>query len=66
MSTRNINVRNFKGSVIPVGSVMGKVLINSEDSDKVAKAVRATVKGRTPKIKISESTARAIRSAKKM
>lgn len=61
---RNIHVRAFKGSSVPVGSKIGKVLINSNDSAKIVSAIRATIKGESQKIQISKSTAQAIRMAK--
>jgi hypothetical protein len=61
---KNIHIRNFKGSSVPVGSVIGKVLINSKDSGRVVTAIRATVKGKNQTIKLSESTVKAIRMAK--
>jgi len=64
-TTRNIHVRNFKGSSVPVGSVIGKVLINSKDSERVVTAIRATVKGENQRIKLSPATAQAIKVAKK-
>lgn len=63
--TRNINVRNFKGSSVPVGSAIGKVLINSKDSGKVVTAIRATVKGTNQSFKLSPATVKAIQTAKK-
>lgn len=64
-NTKNIHVRNFKGSSVPVGSVIGKVLINSTDSRNVVSAIRATVKGNSQTIKLSDSTVKAIRFAKR-
>ena len=61
---KNINVRNFRGSSVPVGSKIGKILINSKESDKIAKAVRVTVRGGRETVKISKSTADNIKSAK--
>lgn len=61
---KNINTRHFKGSSVPVGSKIGKVLINSKDSAKVVTAVRAAVKGNSQTIKLSASTAKALRIAK--
>lgn len=63
--TRNINVRNFKGSSVPVGSAIGKVLINSKDSGSVVEAIRSTVKGTNKSVKLSPATAKAIQAAKK-
>jgi hypothetical protein len=63
--TRNIHVRDFKGSSVPVGSAIGKVLINSKDSGRVVTAVRAAVKGQSQSIKLSPSTVKAVRFAKK-
>ncbi len=61
----NINVRNFSGSSVPVGSKIGRVLINSVDSRNISKAIRVAVsKGSTQTIKISDSTKEALEKAK--
>lgn len=62
---KEIGVRTFSGSSVPVGSILGKIIINSEDSDIVAKAIRGVVHGnKDGKISISPSTVAAIRKAK--
>lgn len=61
----NINVRMFSGSSVPVGSKIGRVLINSVDSRNISKAIRVAVsKGSTQTIKISDSTKEALEKAK--
>lgn len=62
--TKKIGVRNFKGSSVPVGSKIGKVLINSKDSKAVASAIRATVKGTVNSITLSKDTIKNIKLAK--
>lgn len=64
-SDKNIATRNFKGSSVPVGSKMGKIIINSKDSGKVAKAIRATVKGNSAPVKLSKSTVLSIKAARR-
>jgi len=59
----NINVRHFSGSSVPVGSKIGKVLINSVDSRKISNAIRAAVKGETQTITLSKSTKEALQAA---
>lgn len=39
----NINIRHFSGSSVPVGSRIGKLLINSVDSRSIVKAIRVAV-----------------------
>lgn len=60
----NIFVRKFSGSSVPVGSPFGKILINSNDSKKVADAVRSLVKGGTKTIELSPETLKTIELAK--
>ena len=61
----NINIRHFSGSSVPVGSKIGKVLINSVDSRKISRAIRVAVsKGETQTVKLSDSTKQALKVAK--
>lgn len=60
----NINVRHFSGSSVPVGSKIGKVLINSKDSRKISMAIRASIKDGTQTVKLSDSTKQALKTAK--
>lgn len=60
----NIFVRKFSGSSVPVGSPFGKILINSNDSKKVAEAVRSLAKGEKATIKLSPETLNTIELAK--
>lgn len=62
----DINVRNFSGSSVPVGSKIGKILINSVDSRKISNAIRVAVKGQTQTIKLSKSTKEALQAAKSL
>lgn len=62
--SNNIHKRTFKGSSVPVGTKIGKVLINSKDSDKVVTAIRASLKGKAQTVKLSAATIQAIRRAK--
>lgn len=64
-SIKNITIRNFKGSSVPVGSKMGKILINSKDSGKIAQAIRATVKGKPETVTISKSTVSSLKAARR-
>jgi len=61
---KDIHVRHFSGSSVPVGSVIGRVLINSKDSRKISTAIRAAIKGETQTVKLSESTKQALKAAK--
>jgi len=61
---KDINVRHFSGSSVPVGSVIGRVLINSKDSRKISTAIRAAIKGKTQTVKLSDSTKQALQAAK--
>lgn len=61
----NIHVRHFSGSSVPVGSEIGRILINSKDSRKISNAIRAAVKGKTQTVKISKSTKDALHLANK-
>lgn len=63
-NSKNIFVRKFSGSSVPVGSPFGKILINSSDSKAVASAVRALVKGEKQTIRLSDDTIRSIEAAK--
>jgi hypothetical protein len=60
----DINKRVFSGSCIPLGTPLGKVLINSKDQNEVAKAVRKAVRGKKSCIKLSEETIFAIKKLK--
>ena len=60
---RNIHERKFSGSAVPVGSAIGRVLINSQDSRKVADAIRAAIRGENKTITLSPSTTQAIKVA---
>ena len=61
----NINIRHFSGSSVPVGSEIGKVLINSVDSRKISNAIRVAVsKGEKQTVELSKSTKQALRNAK--
>tara|TARA_R110002096_G_scaffold435921_1_gene664202 strand:- start:2150 stop:2407 length:258 start_codon:yes stop_codon:yes gene_type:complete len=61
----NINTRHFSGSSVPVGSKIGKVLINSVDSRKISRAIRVAVsKGEAQTVKLSNSTKQALKVAK--
>ena len=61
---KDIHVRHFSGSSVPVGSAIGRVLINSEDSRKISTAIRAAVKGEPQTVKLSDSTRKALQAAK--
>lgn len=63
--SKNITTRSFKGSSVPVGSKMGKILISSKDSAKVANAIRATVKGDSRTVTLSKSTISSLKAARK-
>ena len=61
----NINVRHFSGSSVPVGSKIGKVLVNSVDSRKISNAIRVAVsEGKAQTVKLSASTKQALEAAK--
>lgn len=62
--SKNIFVRKFSGSSVPVGSPFGKILINSNDSKKVADAVRSLAKGESRTIQLSKETLKSIELAK--
>jgi hypothetical protein len=62
--SKNIRVRNFKGSSVPVGSKMGRILINSKDSKAVVSAIRASVKGNVNSITLSKGTLSSLELAK--
>lgn len=66
MSTKiDINIRKFSGSSVPVGSKIGRVLINSKDSRSISNAIRVAVsKGKTQTVELSESTKQALQNAK--
>mgnify|MGYP005832211923 CR=1 FL=1 len=61
---KDINTRNFTGSTIPVGSVIGRVLINSEDSGKISNAIRSVIKKGPQTVKLSQTTKKALQIAK--
>ena len=44
---------------------MGKILINSKDSGKIAQAIRATVKGKPETVTISKSTVSSLKAARR-
>jgi len=48
----NIGKRKFSGNSIPVGSYLGKLLLNSKDSSKLMDAVKASLHGDNDKAKI--------------
>ncbi|MGV3459897.1 MAG: hypothetical protein ACO1N9_05510 [Flavobacterium sp.] len=60
MSKNNIThvaTRKSSGSVVPVGSKTGKILINSIDASKIMDAVRKVANGgKTERVKISDTT----------
>lgn len=60
----DITVRNFKGSSVPVGSRIGKILINSKDSTDIAQAIRETVKGKSQTVRLSNSTIASLKAAR--
>lgn len=61
----DINIRHFSGSSVPVGSKIGRVLINSVDSRKISRAIRVAVtKGETQTVELSDSTKEALQFAK--
>jgi hypothetical protein len=63
--SKNIGIRTFKGSSVPTGSKMGKVLINSSDSRKVVNAIRTSVKSsKSSTVSLSRETVRAIKKAR--
>lgn len=62
--SKDIHVRHFSGSSVPVGSAIGRVLINSKDSRKISTAIRAVIKGETQTVKLSDSTKQALQAAK--
>lgn len=56
--------RKFTGSCVPLGTLYGKVLINSVDSKAVANAIRCLVKHGDPiTITVSEQTKEELRVA---
>ncbi len=64
-NSKNISIRTFRGSSVPTGSKMGKVLINSSDSRKVVKAIRTSVKSSNPSsVSLSRETVKAIKKAR--
>ena len=52
--------RKFTGSVIPVGSKTGKILLSSKEVEKILAAVRAASTGKTIRVDISKNTAERI------
>ncbi len=52
--------RKFTGSVVPVGSETGKILLNSKEVEKILEAVRGTSTGKTIRVDISKNTAERI------
>ncbi|MBC6400950.1 MAG: hypothetical protein GDA51_05440 [Ekhidna sp.] len=61
----NINVRQFSGSSVPVGSKMGKVLINSVDSRRISDAIIKVISNGEPQtVELSESTKEDLKAAK--
>jgi hypothetical protein len=64
-SKLNIGRRNFSGSSVPLGTKMGKILINSVDSRIIRSVIRECIKsGKPEKVKLSESTKYDIHVAK--
>lgn len=64
-NVKNINTRHFSGSSVPVGSAIGRVLINSKDSGKISTAIRSAIKNGPQTVKLSPSTKSALQTAKK-
>lgn len=63
-SKLDINTRHFSGSSVPLGSKIGKILINSRDSRKISDAIRQAMKGEPQTVKLSDSTKKALKAAK--
>jgi len=60
-SLKHQSTREFKGSSIPVGSRVGKILLNSVDASKIMDAVRTVASGKsTGQVQISKSTAESL------
>jgi hypothetical protein len=54
--------REFNGSAVPVGSKVGKILINSIDAASIMDAIRRVVNGEDSQpVKISDSTSKELR-----
>lgn len=60
-SIKHQSTRDFKGSTVPVGSKVGKVLLNSIDASKIMDAVRSVASGKpTQQVDISRTTAESL------
>jgi hypothetical protein len=57
----NIGKRKFSGNSIPVGSYLGKLLLNRKDSNKLMDAVKASLNGNTDKAKIKITDERVLK-----
>ncbi|MDV6169558.1 hypothetical protein R1T16_14070 [Flavobacterium sp. DG1-102-2] len=57
----HISTKKTTGSVVPVGSKVGKILLNSIDASKIMDAVRAVASGSaTQTVKISNTTIKSL------
>lgn len=60
---KDITVRTFSGSSVPVGSELGRILLRSEDSKKVVRAIRDTARGGSGKVILSSKTMNSLKKA---
>lgn len=58
------NKRKFTGSCVPLGTPLGKVLMNCKESKEISKAIRKLVKGKKVTVKLSEETQNMIEKLK--